>query len=295
MQKQVRLRQALRRSAIKLKMPILSSFNCKTTSLRTLGRALWEGCDLDPEPKNKVQELLLRQKQDAELVDAIWGHLSAQHVHVPAAIPEPPLPALLDEHAKQQHQLELQTHGIVLLRGFVPEETCEWLLSRVNEHRRRHAPTRLTETMSLGRRGSYWDKDWKLPILKKIQERVVRSLELNATSIGDADAKLPPSNSKSVLLVYSEGGENWAHQDDNKDFSFQALLMLSKPGVDFEGGSLYVLDGNQGWAKRSVEFQTRGDLAVFRSNGLFFHGMDEVLEGSGSWCNRIAVGLFHKD
>ena len=54
------------------------------------------------------------------------------------------------------------------------------------------------------------------------------------------EAALPAANNKSVLLVYGEGGENWAHQDDNRDFSFQALLMLSQPEVDFRGGALYV-------------------------------------------------------
>ena len=70
--------------------------------------------------------------------------------------------------------------------------------------------------------------------------------------------------------------------------------MLSKPGVDFRGGSLYVLDGSCGWKKTSVSFAQRGDVAVFRSNGNFFHGMETVLAGSGPTCSRVAVGLFHK-
>ena len=43
--------------------------------------------------------------------------------------------------------------------------------------------------------------------------------------------------------------------------------MLSEPGVDFEGGALYVLDGAKQWSSKCVAFKRRGDLAVFRSNG----------------------------
>ena len=105
---------------------------------------------------------------------------------------------------------------------------------------------------------------------------------------------LPPKNSKAVLLAYTQGGQNWAHQDDNKEFAFQALLMLSQPRVDFTGGALYVLDGSKEWVKHAVSFARRGDLAVFRSNGSFFHGMDEVSRGDSPVCSRVAVGLFHK-
>ena len=44
-----------------------------------------------------------------------------------------------------------------------------------------------------------------------------------------------------------------------------------------------------------VEFERRGDVAVFRSNGAFFHGMERVEEGSGGGVTRrIAVGLLHR-
>jgi hypothetical protein len=291
--KQVRLREALRRVAVKLKMPYLSTFNCKTTSLRTLGRALWEGCNLAVVPKHKAQDLVETQKSDTQKVVDMFDQLVAKY-KTPIADPEPPLPTLLDGKDRRHAQEHLKSMGIVLLRGFVPEETCEWLMSRVYNHRSKHSPTWLTETMSLGRRGCYFDKDWNLAPLRHIQERLVQSLGLSPTEIGVDNAKLPPNNSKSVLLAYTQGAENWAHQDDNKDFSFQALLMLSEPGLDFTGGALYVLDGSSGWEKRSVAFERRGDVAIFRSNGSFFHGMDEVLPGSGHECKRIAVGLFHK-
>lgn len=74
--------------------------------------------------------------------------------------------------------------------------------------------------------------------------------------------------------------------------------MLSQPGCDFSGGELYVLDGGAAWRKSRATFSRRGDVAVFRSNGAFFHGMEEVLapgvSSRSSVCSRVAVGLLHK-
>jgi len=249
--KQVRLREAMRRVAARVDMPFLPHFNCKTTSLRTLGRALWEGCGLASEPKHKAEELVGRQREDGALVEAVFESLKAASRSL--AGPHPPLPLWADEPARRACQGELQANGITLLRGFVPEETCEWLLGRVCEHRSKHSPTWLTETMALGRRGCYFDKDWNLTVLKHIQTRVVEALGLSPTEIGAANAVLPSANNKSVLLVYGEGGENWAHQDDNRDFSFQALLMLSQPEVDFRGGALYVIDGGRHGSSTSAK------------------------------------------
>ena len=69
----------------------------------------------------------------------------------------------------------------------------------------------MTETMALGCSGCYFDKDWALPALKQIQEHVARTLGLSPTEVGAADVKLPPTNTKSVLLAYTDGGDNWAH------------------------------------------------------------------------------------
>ena len=83
----------------------------------------------------------------------------------------------------------------------------------------------------------------------------------------------------------------------------RALLMLSRPGIDFKGGSLYTVDVDAGCTKRQVHFGRAGDIAVFRSNGSFFHGMDEVRRGdcedkanggNEDVTARIAVGLLHR-
>jgi hypothetical protein len=57
--------------------------------------------------------------------------------------------------------------------------------------------------------------------------------------------------------------------------------MLSEPGVDFEGGALYVLDGAKQWSSKCVAFKRRGDLAVFRSNGCV-QGLGAVSDPTGA-------------
>jgi hypothetical protein len=148
--------------------------------------------------------------------------------------------------------------------------------------------------MALGKSGVYFDTNWKEGgLLRSIQERVFEQAGLDG---GDGICQLPASSTKAVLLAYSEGAENWTHQDDNSQFDYQSLLMLSEPGVDFNGGELHVLRGeDDDWKKMSVRFMHRGDVAIFRSNGQFFHGMDEVLVGEkgSDGTNRVAVGMFH--
>ncbi|OEU10410.1 hypothetical protein FRACYDRAFT_247494 [Fragilariopsis cylindrus CCMP1102] len=68
--KQILLRQALRRIAIKLHMPFLAQFNTKTTSLRTFGKALWDGCSL-ADPKKKTTDLQTIQKENLNKVERV--------------------------------------------------------------------------------------------------------------------------------------------------------------------------------------------------------------------------------
>lgn len=49
---------------------------------------------------------------------------------------------------------------------------------------------------------------------------------------------------KAIMLVYQEGSENWAHQDNNHAHTapdcYQAVLVCSCPGEDFQGGEFYI-------------------------------------------------------
>ena len=143
--------------------------------------------------------------------------------------------------------------------------------------------------------------------LKTIQLDILQRLQLPLGEVGSCkegkSSKSPSKRDskkgakahlKSVLLAYTDGASNWAHQDDSADWDVQGLLMLSQPTLDFQGGDLYVLNGKEGWQPRSVQFQNAGDVAIFKSNKAYFHGMHTVEKGSSPHCRRVAVGLFHK-
>ena len=60
---------------------------------------------------------------------------------------------------------------------------------------------------------------------------------------------------------------------------FMSLLVLFLLGV---------------WVQTNVEYENRGDVVIFRSNGKYFHGMNQVSQGDNEHCHRVAVGLLHK-
>ena len=122
------------------------------------------------------------------------------------------------------------------------------------------------------------------------------------------------SKKKAIRLMYSEGGENWAHQDNNSCDAcpYQALLLLSQPGVDFCGGEFYVArqkaeakEEGEGCHSRNVppgqiviiRHEARGleagDLVIFQAgkHSGWFHGVLPVLRGSALVCRREAIGL----
>ena len=299
--KQVRLREALRRVAVRLDMPFLTTLNTKTTPFRTFGRALWVGCALE-DPTHKSSELRAEQEENKTLVDQVLEQVESEYndVKIPTAKFASLLHAIQVRSPTEREAAEaaLNDVGICIHRKLVPEDMCLHLLSKVGEHvgmfkDRRGTP--MTETMALGKLGMYFDTNWvEGGLLCAIQKRVFAASGLDG---GEGCGKLPSTNNKAILLAYAQGAENWSHQDDNKKFNYQALLMLSEPGHDFNGGDMHVLKGGDGdeWKKTNVKFMNRGDVAIFRSNGVFFHGMDEVLKGDKKegLTRRVAVGLYH--
>ena len=297
--KQVRLREALRRVAFKLSMEFLCTLNTKTTPFRTFGKALWDGCGLAP-PKHKAKALKQQQEADHGRVEQVLEALGT----IFNAPPPPPTVKELNHLVEQIHindnqkdacQRALDTDGIYCLRALVPEELCLHLMSKVSGFTERLSGTKLTETCAQGSSGIYYDTDFnEKGLLSAIQRQIFCETNLNG---GPGAGVLPHTNDKAVLLVYTEGGENWSHQDDNSEFHYQALMMLSEPGVDFTGGEFHVLSdaAKEGvWVKKAVVFENRGDVVLFRSNGRYLHGMNVVRRGTSDVCHRVAVGLLHK-
>ena len=319
--KQVRLREALRRVAAKLSAvpgpaSVIACFNTKTTPFRTLLRALWDGCEMpEPcQPKSFPPSRAAVIAGDVSAVDAALEQLRSKADH--GALAPPPMSLSLPRGAAlDAARRTLERDGIVLLPRVVSATMCRYLLQQAGQHAQRgRAPTRLTESMALGRRGAFFSHHWPQSELRLISDFLAAAMNLvpagpsdgvevlsagakaKANTRQESERRLPVSNTKNVLLVYAQGGENWAHQDDNRDFPFQALLMLSVPGRDFTGGSLYTVDVSEKCTKRQASFGHAGDIVVFRSNRSFFHGMDPVCSGSSGAenCCRIAVGLLHR-
>ena len=110
-----------------------------------------------------------------------------------------------------------------------------------------------------------------------------------------AGALKRPLGSKALLLRYGIGGVNYAHHDACGDF--QAVLMLSRPAVDYAGGTFYLADANPPFATRGFPFEAAGELLIFRGNRgngavEYLHGMREVERGTEEEVCRFAVGLF---
>jgi hypothetical protein len=305
--KQVRLRQALRRIAIKLNMPFLAQFNTKTTSLRTFGRALWDGCSL-AEPKKKTTELQTIQKDNLNKVEKVLEHVITNYENCSIGSEKIIHDAMnmisLKDDTRAIYQSQLMDDGLCLCPSLIPEILCHHILSNIGNYTNNKDSTKLTETSATGSNGIYYDKNFTCSgdLVTKIQQRLFDQLGLDGMFPESSKDKkcermesLPSCNTKAILLCYTLNAENWTHQDDNSEFPYQALIMLSEPTVDFNRGELHVLNGtNDEWSTTAIPFQGRGDVVVFRSNGMYFHGMNQVIQGRKEMTSRIALGLFHQ-
>jgi hypothetical protein len=307
--KQVRLREALRRVAYKLNMvDILATLNTKTTPFRTFGKALWDGCSLE-KSGNSCKMLRDKQASNYNRVLHVLSYLEENYSNQPSmTLNENQLNRLVQSiHISKKNQKECEMaltagDGIYIHRSLVPHDVCMHLLSKVNAYTNSKNGTKLTETCALGSSGVYYDTNWyENGLLSSIQKKIFSLCQLDG---GNGKGVLPATNDKAVLLIYTENAENWTHQDDNSEFKYQALMMLSEPGVDFNGGEFHILSKSGGtasngnnkrkWIKKSIAFMNRGDVVLFRSNGHYFHGMNVVTKGTNDACHRVAVGLLHK-
>ena len=102
-----------------------------------------------------------------------------------------------------------------------------------------------------------------------------------------------PLGTKSILLRYGLGGVNYAHHDNIGDY--QALLMLSQPGEDYDEGVFYLAESDPPHAVHDFPFGGAGELIVFCGRKeKYLHGMTEVTPGTAGEeaTKRFAVGLF---
>ena len=130
----------------------------------------------------------------------------------------------------------------------------------------------------------------KIPQLRNFERRLWKLL------LEEGDEQGRPKR-KTILLQYGHGGENWAHQDDNKEkIPIQAVLMLSDPS-SFTGGQFYVAKRGKNEKeieRNEVDFRNAGDLVLFNGGKEWHHGMLPVDAKEGKTKGafaRQAIGL----
>ncbi len=108
-----------------------------------------------------------------------------------------------------------------------------------------------------------------------------------------------------LILKYEKGGFNALHQDLYGDiyFPMQAVVFLSEPGKDHEGGEFVLIEQRPRAQSKAIVLQPRkGDMLIFTTNfrpvkgtkGYYRvnmrHGVSEVTSG-----NRYTLGIIFHD
>ena len=262
-----------------------------------------------------MRKTLGEQKYEAACLKAVRSNYCAPEL--PTAIPDklsPPPSAQSLRKRFPSDATTLLTEGAQRIKELLtPQEvaTVVYELSRQTHSK----PTQLSKSLGNGHGGSYVTLEQPLPeILERCREVAMDWVIQHAGPLGDVkkaidtgvnEKKKPVTvtgavamrDSKTLLLRYGLGGENYAHHDACGDF--QALLILSQPGVDYTGGAFYLGNDDPPFQKCSFPFDAAGDLLVFRGREAkgtdavkFLHGMEPVMAGSGEVTRRFAVGFF---
>jgi len=108
-----------------------------------------------------------------------------------------------------------------------------------------------------------------------------------------------------LILKYEQGGYNALHQDLYGDvyFPMQAVVFLSEPGIDYEGGEFVLVEQRPRAQSKAIVLKPRkGDLLIFTTNfrpvkgskGYYRvnmkHGVSELTAG-----NRYTLGIIFHD
>ncbi|HEV8114513.1 MAG TPA: 2OG-Fe(II) oxygenase [Planctomycetota bacterium] len=207
----------------------------------------------------------------------------------------------------------LRSEGVFVANGFLEPRECEELQATFAED------ALFERTIQMGPRGygvgtyRYFREPVPEPLASVRAGIYVRLRDLAAEAPGAC--AYPPrledfwrdcrasgqERASSILLRYPEGGVNFPHRDvyGRTWFPYQAVCVLSKRGVDFEGGEFVLHEEESGGSSRERAFALdAGDLLIFASKGYTSskagrarfvdvrHGMRAVTRGE-----RFASGL----
>jgi hypothetical protein len=212
----------------------------------------------------------------------------------------------------------LSEKGFAIIPQLVSENQCAELKG-LYDHNELYRSTISMERYRFGQ-GEYKYFAYPLPaFLQTARETLYEQLVVVANEWRNTTEPYPPKLSTFIdnchthgqtrptplILKYEKGGYNTLHQDLYGDiyFPFQVLLMLSQPGVDFDGGEFVIIEQRpRAQSKANVIRLRQGDALVFTTHSRpvkgtrgyyrapMKHGISEVTRG-----RRHALGIIFHD
>ncbi|RYE19047.1 MAG: prolyl 4-hydroxylase subunit alpha [Sphingobacteriales bacterium] len=216
---------------------------------------------------------------------------------------------------------DLNRTGYSIAKNVLTEKECDILVSQYTDAAL-YRKTVIMERHQYGL-GEYKYFNYPLPpVVKQLRESIYSLLAPVANNwmeVLNID-KLFPENHVELLeychaqgqikptpliLKYGKSGYNALHQDLYGDvfFPMQAVLFLSEPGADYEGGEFVLLEQRPRVQSRAIVLKPgKGDLLMFTTNFRpvqgsrgyhrvnMRHGVSEVTEGQ-----RYTLGIIFHD
>lgn len=203
-------------------------------------------------------------------------------------------PSCFSTEQRQAVRHQLDSQGVCVVRRAVPSRVAQAIAGDVTEQclKPKAKTAKLAETTGNGVAGTPPSIYRDLPPATAGQRRELQDALwdlLLGTGSGNETIDAEPSR-KDILLLYGHNAQNWAHQDNNREeVPIQAMLMLSDPQCDFEGGEFYVArrqdtaiddDNNDeamniGIQRNIAPLENAGDLLLFQAGKKtgWWHGM----------------------
>jgi uncharacterized protein len=248
------------------------------------------------------------------------------------ARPDPPLS--LVPHARpgasdlaafdwQAVEADLDRDGVAVLRGLLQPTACAELASLYDEAEEGTFRSRVVMARHGFGQGEYQYFDYPLPeLLARLRPALYARLVGTANRWNEAQGlalRYPSahreylarchaagqSRATPLLLRYGPGDYNCLHQDlyGEHVFPLQAVILLSQPGRDFDGGELVLTEQRPRMQSRALVVQLgQGDAAIFAvrhrpvrgARGFYRvtmrHGVSRVHGGS-----RTTAGIIFHD
>ncbi|CAK9063236.1 unnamed protein product [Durusdinium trenchii] len=195
---------------------------------------------------------------------------------------------------------ELRDTGATRLRRILHSQECAQLLQYAEEANAFDEVRRLDGEAGQG--GAYYFCKQPPHLVEAIRTSLYAQLleqlpelgERYGATMAQLERRCAEAGQKrcaTIFLAFGEGGLNLAHQDPYGKlfFPYQAMLMLSRRGKDFNGGEFFVKNMKTGKVAQVAADQ--GDVTLFAANSAAVRGADfkhGVREVKGE---RFSVGI----